>query len=81
MAEYIGECVLFFGGLVMLLSIILLMFWILLSAWIAVSNKFRGVCRAESLIFEYRKNREAFLVWLEKMRQEEQTTNEHERGD
>lgn len=67
MAEYIGEFVLFFGGLMLLVIISLLVLWVFLSVWIAVSNRFRDVCRAESLIFEYRKNREAFLVWLEKI--------------
>lgn len=28
------------------------------------SNKFRSVCKAESLIYEYRKYHEQFLAWL-----------------
>lgn len=38
---------------------------LLCEAWMAASNKFRKVCRGESLIFEYWKNREEFLKWRE----------------
>lgn len=37
-------------------------------AWISASNKFRDICKAESLIHEYRRNREEFLRWLEIMK-------------
>lgn len=33
-------------------------------AWVAFSNRFRDICKAESLIFEYRKYREQFLEWV-----------------
>lgn len=33
--------------------------------WIASCNRWRGICRAESLIHEYIKNRETFFRWLE----------------
>lgn len=39
-------------------------------AWADFSNKFRSVCKAESLIYEYRKYREQFLAWL-KLSEEE----------
>lgn len=35
------------------------------TAWIAFSDRFRSICRAESVIFEYRKNRREFLRWKE----------------
>ena len=35
--------------------------WALSSIWIAASNKFRDICRAESMIFEYRRERDAYL--------------------
>lgn len=38
---------------------------LLCEAWMAASNRFRKVCRGESLIFEYWKNREEFLEWRE----------------
>lgn len=31
--------------------------------WIAASNKWRRILRAESLIYEYRQNRDEFLRW------------------
>ena len=34
--------------------------------WISACNKWRAICRAESLIFEYRKNRKDFLRWMSK---------------
>lgn len=37
-------------------------------AWISASNKFRDICKAESLIHEYRRNREEFLRWREIMK-------------
>ena len=36
-------------------------------AWISVSNRCRYICKAESLIHEYRRNREEFLRWQEIM--------------
>lgn len=38
---------------------------LLCEAWMAASNKFRKVCRDESLNFKYHKNREEFLKWRE----------------
>ena len=35
------------------------------TAWIAFSDRYRSICRAESVIFEYRKNRREFLRWKE----------------
>lgn len=34
-----------------------------LDIWEYASNRFRDVCKAESLIFEYRKNRDDYLEW------------------
>ena len=50
------------GGLLCLLVIGLLAHFVCV-AWVAFSNKFRDICKAESLIFEYRKNRHEFMVW------------------
>lgn len=36
-------------------------------AWICMSNRCRDICKAESLIHEYRRNRGEFLRWLEIM--------------
>lgn len=34
--------------------------------WIMVNNKWRRIVRAESLIHEYRKEREQYLAWKER---------------
>ena len=33
--------------------------------WIDASNKWRNICKAESLIHEYRREREKYLAWKE----------------
>lgn len=66
----IGAFFLIAGGVLLLGAVLVLFAWIVGSAWIATSNKWRRICQAESLIFEYRKNREKFLAW--KKEQEEQ---------
>lgn len=53
------------GGSFMFGLIIAGLFRLMCNAWIGASNRFRDICKAESLIFEYRKNREMFLRWLE----------------
>lgn len=67
----IGALFLILGGAFLFAGVVLLFAWILGSAWIAVSNKWRRICHAESLIFEYRKNRDRFLEW--KKEQEDQS--------
>lgn len=52
------------GGSFMFSLIIAGLFRLMCAAWISASNRFRDICKAESLIFEYRKNREMFLQWL-----------------
>lgn len=36
--------------------------WLASIAWVAFSESFRSICKAESLIHEYRKNREEFMA-------------------
>lgn len=59
----IGAFFLLVGGALLLASVLVLFAWIIGSAWIATSNKWRRICQAESLIFEYRKNRDMYLEW------------------
>lgn len=61
----VGYVVCGIGGI--LVGVFLLSFagGIACMGWIALSEKFRDVCRGESLIFEYRKNRQMFLLWKE----------------
>ena len=59
----IGAFFLIAGGVLLISAL----FWsaILLvgNIWIAASNKWRRILRAESLIYEYRKNRDEFMMW------------------
>jgi hypothetical protein len=58
------------GGGLLCVAIVGFLGWLACWAWAAFSNKFRAVCKAESLIYEYRKYREQFLAWL-KLSEEE----------
>lgn len=66
----IGIIVCGLGGYLLCLAIAGFLGWVMCCAWAAFSNRFRAVCKAESLIFEYRKYHEQFLAWL-KLSEEE----------
>lgn len=59
----VGVVVMTLGGILLTSALILLLGQAVLLAWISFSDKFRAICKAESLIFEYRKNREKFMEW------------------
>lgn len=61
----IGRFLAVAGGLLLCAALVALLMELCCEAWIVASNKFRKVCRGESLIFEYHKNREEFLKWRE----------------
>lgn len=61
----IGAFFIIVGGTVLLGVACLTLAWILGALWISVSEKWRNICKAESLIFEYRKNRSEYLWWKE----------------
>lgn len=61
----IGAAVILTGGLALTAAIAGLMVWLAAQAWIAASNRWRDVLRGESLIYEYRQNRDEFLRWKE----------------
>lgn len=63
-AFLMGEVFLVFGGTFLLGFVLAVLFKLMCEAWVAASNRFRGICKAESLIFEYRKYREQFLEWM-----------------
>lgn len=66
MAEYysvIGAFVCGVGGAMLSLALIGGLCNLACALWIWASNKFRAICKAESLIFEYKKNRQEFLIW------------------
>lgn len=62
---WIGKLFCGVGGIAIALFLLFLFLEITLEAWRLFSDKFRAVCKAESLIFEYKKNREKFLRWLD----------------
>lgn len=66
----IGIIVCGLGGGLLCVAIVGFLGWLVCCAWIAFSDKFRAVCKAESLIFEYHKYHEQFLAWL-KLSEEE----------
>lgn len=66
----IGIIVCGLGGGLLCLAIVGFLGWLVCCAWVSFSNKFRAICKAESLIFEYRKYHEQFMAWL-KLSEEE----------
>ena len=62
-ACWIGTIVLCLGGALLALCIIGLLAYFTSAAWVVFSERFRSICKAESLIFEYRKNRTEFMAW------------------
>lgn len=66
MSEYyrfVGVLLCGLGGGFLCMCILGLLLHLVCVIWIAFSDKFRDICKAESLIFEYRKNRHEFMVW------------------
>ena len=59
----IGQYVCIVGGFLLALILSGFLAYLAVSIWIAFSNKFRDICKAESLIFEYRKERNEYLKW------------------
>lgn len=64
-ALWLGTILMGTGGALLVMALIFFIGWLVCIAWIAFSDRFRAICKAESLIFEYRKNREKFLEWKE----------------
>lgn len=68
--EGVGMFFIAIGGIAAILAALCFLWWLVETAWIAESNRFRDICKAESLIFEYHKYHEQFLAWL-KLSEEE----------
>lgn len=52
------------GGAAFIVTVIAMVAWDYLGTlWIDASNKWRNICKAESLIHEYRREREKYLAW------------------
>lgn len=59
----IGAVFLIAGGVLLISALFGFAIWLVGNIWIAASNKWRRILRAESLIYEYRQNRDEFLMW------------------
>ena len=59
----IGAVFLIAGGVLLISALLGFAIWLVGKIWIAASNKWRRILRAESLIYEYRQNRDEFLMW------------------
>lgn len=60
---FLGRMFCMIGGLLLSLSVIGLLGYIAGCIWAIASDRWRLICKAESLIFEYRKKRSEFLEW------------------
>lgn len=65
---WLGYAFVIIGGAELLVLLLAVIGLAACKAWISASNKFRDICKGESLIHEYRRNREEFLRWLEIMK-------------
>lgn len=59
----IGLAVFCIGGIALLAALLSLLCGLAAAVWAWASNKWRAVCKAESLIHEYRRERESYLAW------------------
>ena len=59
----IGAAFMLIGGVALVAIVLGLAVYAAGLAWVAASNKWRDILRAESLIYEYRMNREAYIEW------------------
>ena len=59
----IGKIICGLGGGMLALVVLALLGYAACVLWIRASNEFRSICSAESMIFEYKKNRRGFMHW------------------
>ena len=59
----IGASFMLIGGVALVAIVLGLAVYAAGLAWVAASNKWRDILRAESLIYEYRMNRKAYIEW------------------
>lgn len=59
----IGAAFMIVGGVALVAIVLSLLIYAADWAWVAVSDKWRDILRAESLIYEYRMNRDAYIKW------------------
>ena len=58
-----GALVLVVGGCLLIAAVVGLAALLVANIWIAASNKWRRILRTESLIYEYKQNRDEFMRW------------------
>lgn len=59
----IGAVFMIVGGAALVAILLSLVIYAAGLAWVAASDKWRDILRAESLIYEYRMNRDAYIEW------------------
>lgn len=59
----IGAAFMIVGGAALVSVVLSLAIYFAGWAWVAASDKWRDILRAESLIYEYRMNRDAYIKW------------------
>ena len=59
----IGAVFMIVGGVALVAIVLSLVIYAASWAWVAASDKRRDILRAESLIYEYRMNRDAYIKW------------------
>lgn len=60
----IGQVLCAVGGIALAVFLLFLLLELALEGWRMFSDRFRAVCQAESLIFEYKEYRQEFRAWL-----------------
>lgn len=65
LACVLGGLLMIFGACVVFIGLVAAIKDWIASIWIDGSNKWRAICSTESLIHEYKKNREDYLRWKE----------------
>ena len=59
----IGEVVCFVGGSIVALSMLAALGYVCGECFVRLSRKYRQIYKAESMIHEYRKNRNNYMYW------------------
>lgn len=75
-ATFLGKGFLVVGGIGIAVLLLALLVWLAGVAWIAASERWRDICKAESLIHEYRREREKYLQW--KKQKQAESAESHE---
>lgn len=75
-ATFLGKGFLVVGGIGIAVLLLALLVWLAGVAWIAASERWRDICKAESLIREYRRERDEYLQWKKQKQAESDEPHE-----